>query len=127
MIIRHPGDLIRVPFGNNYRTLVYERRKREWMKVKERFRETPKTIRGLKIYLNPDDLSPVGVSIGTTGWLNLALTSLALNLAKPGMKVVDVGANIGYYTLLFQPGRPVWISRIVRARAAELFLPQEVC
>ncbi len=101
MAISHPEDLVKAALCNGYGNLVYERRRREWTRFKQSFRDTPKAIMGSKIYLNPDDLSPVSVSIGTTGWFNLALTSLLLSLTKPKMRVIDVGANIGYYTLLF--------------------------
>ena len=50
--------------------------------------------------MNPHDFSPVSTSIGTTGVLDLPLTSLLAKVLKRGMNVVDVGANLGYYTLL---------------------------
>ena len=47
------------------------------------------------------DFSPVSPSIATSGWLDLSLTELLTKVLRRGMVVVDVGANIGYYTLLF--------------------------
>lgn len=72
----------------------------KWKVIGERFSERPKQLFGYKIYLNPDDLTPVSTSIGTSGLLDLPLTCLLRKVVKPGMTVVDVGANIGYYTLL---------------------------
>lgn len=77
-----------------------KRRKKEWESLRLHYRSRPKRIFGLRIYLNPEDFSPVSSSIGTTGRLDLALTELLRKLLKPGMTVIDVGANIGYYTLL---------------------------
>ena len=71
-----------------------------WARQREHYRNKPKTIFGLQIYLNPEDFSPVSSSIATTGWLDLSLTEILVKVLKPGMTVVDVGANIGYYTLL---------------------------
>jgi FkbM family methyltransferase len=45
-------------------------------------------------------MSVVSSSIATTGWLELPRSELMRKLLKPGMRVVDIGANIGYYTLL---------------------------
>jgi len=108
-----------VPFGREYGKVIYERRKREWIRVKEGFWENTRAIIGSKIYVNPNDLSPVSISIGTTGWLNLAFTSLVLSLTKPGMRVIDAGANIGYYTLLFA-------SLVGPSRTVISFEPEQV-
>ena len=41
-------------------------------------------------------------------------------LLKPGMRVADVGANIGYYTLLFCSSRgAVWLHNCFRTRAEQ--------
>lgn len=71
-----------------------------WKKIGARYKDQPKNIFGLKIFLNPEDMSPVSTSIGTSGRLDLALTGLLEKVLKPGMNFVDVGANLGYYTLL---------------------------
>lgn len=98
--LRYPSLLL-VPFTNkDAGEELDKRRKKEWESLRLHYRSNPKLMFGLKIFLNPEDFSTVSSSIGTTGRLDLALTELLRKLLKPGMNVVDVGANIGYYTLL---------------------------
>jgi FkbM family methyltransferase len=79
---------------------IHELRKAEWAALKEIYNHQPKRALGFQIYLNPQDYSPVSTSIATAGWLNLPLTAFIKKVLKPGMTFVDVGANIGYFTLL---------------------------
>jgi FkbM family methyltransferase len=72
----------------------------KWRATREGYRDRPKQLFGFKIYLNPDDLTPISSSIGISGVLDLPLTCLLRKVLKTGMTVVDIGANIGYYTLL---------------------------
>lgn len=98
--LRYP-TLVLVQFANqDAGEELDKRRKKQWERSRLHYRSFPKRIFGLRIFLNTEDLSPVSSSIGTTGRLDLALTELLRKLLKPGMTVVDVGANIGYYTLL---------------------------
>ncbi len=59
-----------------------------------------RTLLGFDIYLNPEDFSPVSTSIDVDGVLDLPLTSLFLEKLGRGMCVVDLGANLGYFTML---------------------------
>jgi FkbM family methyltransferase len=86
--------------GTNLSDAIYSKRMEEWRRVRTRYMDRPKRTLGFDIYLNPDDMSPISSSIATTGWLELPRTELIKKLVRPGMTVVDVGANIGYYTLL---------------------------
>lgn len=55
---------------------------------------------GFRIYLNPNDMSQVSPSIAARGWISLPITELLLKVTRVGMTVVDIGANIGFYSLL---------------------------
>lgn len=54
---------------------------------------------GFKICLNPQDsgISPI---IGTLGWWEPLVTELFLTTIEQGQIVLDIGANIGWFTLL---------------------------
>ncbi|HEV2225581.1 MAG TPA: FkbM family methyltransferase [Nitrososphaerales archaeon] len=98
---RYPSIMVDTLKGRNIRASIHEKRSKDWEKTRSYYAEHPKKVFGLWMYLNPDDFSPVSTSIATTGWLDLPLTTLLKKILRPGMLVVDVGANIGYYTLLF--------------------------
>jgi len=54
---------------------------------------------GFKIFLNPQD-EGVSPRISYHGWYEGGTTRLFERLLKPGMRFVDVGANIGWFSLL---------------------------
>lgn len=54
---------------------------------------------GLRLHLNPDD-SGLSMELAIEGVHEPILTELWQDLIRPGMTVVDVGANIGYFALL---------------------------
>lgn len=60
---------------------------------------TVKHTYGFDIYLNPEDLG-ISPSIGVLGLYELRTTELFLQLLHRGSTVVDVGANVGFFTLL---------------------------
>ncbi len=62
-------------------------------------RKSIKHVYGYDICLNPND-HEVSPSIGATGWYEPHITELFRKLVKRGMTVVDIGANIGWYTLM---------------------------
>jgi len=98
--IRNPSALLSLLSGGNPGEVIYNRRMREWLRTRQEYLVEPKDTLGFKIFLNPDDMSQTSALIATTGWLNLPVTCLFLKILKPGMNVVDAGANLGYYTLL---------------------------
>jgi FkbM family methyltransferase len=99
-VIRDPRALPSLLRGKDPGAVLYNRRMGEWLRTRQEYLDEPKRTLGFKIFLNPEDMSQISASIATTGWFYLPATCLLLRLLKPGMKVVDVGANLGYYTLL---------------------------
>lgn len=57
------------------------------------------TFYGKKLFVNP--LDPVGNSLIKTGLWERETTLFFMKFIKQGMCVVDIGAHIGYYTILF--------------------------
>lgn len=55
---------------------------------------------GGKLFLKPEDRTITPVLIGNQGFEEFE-TDLCKLCIRPGMTVIDIGANIGYYTLLF--------------------------
>ncbi len=55
---------------------------------------------GFEIFLNPSDKVGVSPSIGVTGLYEPHVTEFYRGLLRKGMVVVDVGANVGWYTML---------------------------
>jgi len=58
-----------------------------------------RTVFGHSIYVDTRDIS-LAPHILLHGFWEMWITNLFLRLIKPGMTVVDIGANIGYYSLL---------------------------
>jgi FkbM family methyltransferase len=56
-------------------------------------------VHGQKMYVNAAD-KPLGRSLITTGAYEKTETEIFRSVLKPGMTVVDIGANVGYYTLI---------------------------
>ena len=67
-----------------------------------KYKTSSSTIRetfGFKVFLNPED-EGVSPRISYHGWYEGGTTRLFERLLKPGMRFVDVGANIGWFSLL---------------------------
>ncbi|MDA4136446.1 MAG: FkbM family methyltransferase [Thaumarchaeota archaeon] len=100
LAIRNPSALPSLLTGKDPGAVLYNKRMKEWLRTRQDYLHEPKQTLGFKIFLNPEDMSQISASIATTGWFYLPVTCLLLGMLKPSMKVVDVGANLGYYTLL---------------------------
>jgi FkbM family methyltransferase len=98
--IRNPSALQSLLKGRDPGAVIYNKRMSEWLRKRNEYLNEPKQTLGFKIFLNPEDMSQISALIATSGWLHLPVTCLLLALLRPGMNVVDVGANLGYYTLL---------------------------
>jgi SAM-dependent methyltransferase len=62
-------------------------------------RALTKTIYGHKIIVDTRDLS-LSPHILIDGYWESWITNVFLKLVKPGMNVVDIGCNVGFYSLL---------------------------
>ncbi len=56
-------------------------------------------VEGSRMYVHTED-EPLGRSLITLGSYERYETNLFKSMLTPGMKVIDVGANVGYYTLI---------------------------
>lgn len=75
---------------------IEQRRLREW-----RQRKRAKTrVWGYDVFLDVTRPSYVSASIGTMGFWEPMVTALFQHLVKKNHTVIDVGANIGYFSLL---------------------------
>lgn len=64
-----------------------------------RDRTTLKHTYGIDIYLNPGD-TDTSPRLGVLGWIEGGTTRLFFRLLRKDSTVIDVGANIGWFTLL---------------------------
>lgn len=95
--LRYPKSLFRLVNGwESVDSYVFELTKREYANnpVSE------KKVNGYFIFINPEDRIAISPSIGVHGNYEAAETELLKKIVKKGAVVVDVGANIGWYTLL---------------------------
>ena len=104
---RNPGAFLR---GGG--SAIYDKRMREWLRTRQAYRDSPKETLGFKIFLDPEDMSPISSLIATSGYANLPVTCLLKAVLRRGMKVVDVGANLGFYAMVAAravgPAGKVW-------------------
>jgi hypothetical protein len=67
------------------------------------FRVLARVLGGPKIFLSADDLG-FGCHLMLDGYWESWLTLFFARYVTPGKTVIDVGANFGYYTILFAAG-----------------------
>jgi len=99
-LIQYPSVVLDIARGKNPSVALYSRRIKKWNKIRGGFESRPGQVFGLQIYLNSEDMSRISSSIATSGRYDLAQTEIVRKFVKPGMTFVDIGANIGYFTLL---------------------------
>ena len=98
--LRNPSALLSLLEGEGLGAAIYNKRKRDWLRARKEYLDEPKRTLGFRIFLDPEDMSDISALIATSGWPNLPVTCLLSAVLRPGMNVVDVGANLGFYTLL---------------------------
>jgi FkbM family methyltransferase len=86
------GWIRRIPFAYPVYTSLYRR----WAPREEVSVEAD----GHKLYLDPRDMGMARAFLLFKGRWEETETQLFCSLVRPGMTVVDIGANVGYYTLL---------------------------
>jgi FkbM family methyltransferase len=100
IFLSHPIVMLKT-FGDTLRDDPHASRRIDELLVDE-WKRKPillKHIYGFSIYLNPNDFG-ISPAIGVIGWYEPSVTELFKKLLKRGSVVVDVGANIGWYTLM---------------------------
>jgi FkbM family methyltransferase len=58
-----------------------------------------RTVQGFQMYVPVEDIA-VGGEIASTGDYEPAVSHVFRTVVRPGMRVLDIGANIGFYSLL---------------------------
>ena len=96
-ILAAPGSLRRLPqgFKSVYRD-AQQRNHRRWA-------ANPHVVRsakGFRISLNGNPDTPLYFNVGVAGVYEPHITSLFRKVLRPGMTVIDVGTNAGWFTLL---------------------------
>jgi FkbM family methyltransferase len=99
-LLKYPEAISSIFLGKSLSSTLYNQRIKRWMEIRTRFENNPARLYDLKIFLNPNDMSGISSSIATLGWFKLAQTEVLKKLVKPQMTFVDIGANIGYFSLL---------------------------
>ena len=89
--------LISPLLGKGYGRLPVLRSGLSW--YKRRLKPEYVLVEGQPLYLNPNDeeLSPY---LALHGYFEKMETDLVHKYVKPGMRVLDIGANIGYFTVM---------------------------
>src|SRR5579872_1119493 len=100
IIMRNPEILVATIQGKDVGVELHNRRIKKWSEIGKNYADKPKRIFDMQIFLIPEDYSTVSTSIGIDSILDLPLTCLLSKVLKKGMNIVDVGANLGYFTLL---------------------------
>jgi FkbM family methyltransferase len=96
LLLRYPSTIPKLR-GGLYRTAIYvdELLREEYAKEPVDLKHT----HGFYIYLNTQEAF-VTPWIGVVGSYELPTTEIFLGLLRKGSKVIDVGANVGWFTLL---------------------------
>jgi FkbM family methyltransferase len=96
-LLAHPSAIARIFDGAESVGAQLDLKRRErWLKHPVRMKKT----KHFSIYLHLNDNAGPSASIGSDGIYEPAETDLVSTILRPSMTFVDVGANIGWYTLL---------------------------
>lgn len=96
MALKHPTCLVFAPLG------VERMVERVSSILRERYERNPVSstlVAGFTLYLNPQDRGFISYRVAA-GTFEIPITEIFRQVVRPGDCVVDVGANVGYYTLL---------------------------
>lgn len=80
-----------IPYGGTFTTLLIDRVYKEQM--------VEVTVHDYRMYIDPTD-QPIGTSLYGKGVYEQQTTDICRRFVEEGMFVADIGANIGYYSLL---------------------------
>lgn len=97
LLLRYPGTLFDLRHGFGAGARAMERR------VSAEFEHSPRFVArvgGARIHLHPENTLAQNASMAIAGWYEPPVAELFSALCRRGGWVVDVGANIGWYTFL---------------------------
>lgn len=96
LLVRYPSAIPHLIAGMSAtRTYVDDLVRKDWLADPK----TSKITNGFELYLNPKD-TYASALIGITGNYEPEVTRIFRKIVKPGNTVLDVGANLGWFSLL---------------------------